>query len=388
MGEWIAIGKSVGRKGTNLAPDVARIGTALVAVGPDDGGIFAVPLSIDGLSSAIEGFQRTQKLPSHDGRVDPAGKTLARLNALLNPGMAPPAPAIPVITGTGRIRRMATPPAPTTVEGLCWTPDEGSLTSQKVFKWSSVAGKGRIEYFELDADVTPNWFGVIIPDGVKSTEHVHIFFHPTPAQAHLDDRNYKSKAGWQAIFHYMTDPMAKGFCAAATGQILIMPVMTQASTGTCGILPAQWESICGQILALVAAGPDVQTAEPAKVSSVVVSSFSAGIVYSATFRSRAGLGSRLKGVVDFDGITSSYNQHSIALPLGGGFPVVRMQQTDAPENRLPALASQNLFPLARPRWGDPFDKTLPKDPRAVVKAIHGYIPHTMMFLAASRTAPR
>ena len=375
--------------GRNLGPDVGRIGAALVAVGPDQGGIYAVPLSVDSLGGAIESFQRFQKLPSHDGKVDPTGETLKRINKIVNPGMAPPTPAAPTITGTGKIRRMATPPTATTIDKNTWAPAEDSLIRDHVFKWTGATGKGRIEYFELDADVVPNWFGVVIPEAVKTTEHIHIFFHPTTNQAGFNDQNYRSKAGWEKIFHYMTDDFSAQFCAAATGQILIMPVLNQAAAGTCGVFPAQWESICGQILALIGAGPSVETAEPAKISSVVVSSFSAGITYSNAFRKAAKLGGRLRGIIDFDGIISSYSALSAGLPLGGGFPVVRFfQNSDATEKQLPILASQNFFPLARARWGEPWDKVIPKDPFKAIKPLHGNIPQRFMLLAAQRTRPK
>jgi hypothetical protein len=388
VGEWISIGLSVGKRGRNVEPDVSKIGAALVAVGPDNGGIFGVPLSVDGLGGAIESFQRFQKLPSHDGKVDPTGDTLKRINKILNPGMVPPVPA-PATARSGKVRRMATPPTATTIGKTTWAPVEDSLIRDHVFKWTGVAGKGRIEYFELDADVVPNWFGVVVPDGVTATEHIHIFFHPTTSQAGFNDQNYRSKAGWGGIFHYMTDDFSAQFCAASTGQILIMPVLNQGAAGTCGIFPAQWESICGQILALVAAGPDVETADPAKISSVVVSSFSAGITYSNAFRKAAHLGGRLTGIIDFDGIISSYSALSAGLPVGGGFPVVRFfQSSDATERQLPVLASQNFFPLARARWGEPWDTVLPKNPALAVKPLHGNIPQRFMFLAAQRTRPK
>lgn len=388
MGEWIAIEQSVGRRGKNLGPEMAKIGEALVAVGAGAGGSAAVPASVDALGKAIEHFQRIQKLPSHDGKVDPTGETIRRINKILNPGVMPPAPPAPVAR-TGKVRRMATPPTDTTIDKTVWAPVESSLIQDHVFKWTGAKGKGRIEYFELDADVVPNWFGVVVPDGVKTTEHIHIFCHPLPERAGYHDRNYKSKAGWNGIFHYMTDDFSAQFCAAATGQILIMPIFTQGVTGTCGVFPAQWESICGQILALIAAGPDEEPGEPVRISSVVVSSFSAGIVYSNTFRKLARLGSRLTGIIDFDGIISSYSTLSAGLALAGGFPVVRFFQTsDAKEKQLPILASQNFFPLARARWGEPYDKLLPKDPFRAMLPLHGSIPQRFMMLGAQRTKPK
>jgi hypothetical protein len=154
------------------------------------------------------------------------------------------------------------------------------------------------------------------------------------------------------------------------------------------VLPAQWDSIFGQILALIA-DPTLETAEPTKISTVVVSSFSAGIIYSSSFRKKAvNLGTRLKGVIDFDGIISSFKNVSATLPGGHDFPVVRFFQTsDAKEKEIPVLASQGFYPLARARWGGPWNDVLPKNPAQAVGPLHGNIPQRFMLTAALRTAP-
>jgi hypothetical protein len=378
MAELISIGKSVGAGGSNQPLDVGKIGAALVAIGPDRGGIYAVPLSIGGLAEAIRMFQEFQKLPARDGRVDPGGKTLKKINEILNPGAfpIPPMPPRPN-TQTGEIRNM--PEMSTSINKVVWSPIESSLISEMAFKWNGVSGSGNIFYFELDEDVVPNWFGVLVPTGVISFDHVHIFFHPTPAQAGYIDANYKSKAGWKGVFHYMTDDMAVQFCAAQTGQVLVMPLMTQSAAGTCGIFPERWESIVGQMLGQIAGGIS-GSSSPQAISSVVVSSFSSGITYSAAFRNRANLDGKLRGVIDFDGIISSYRDKSRALSASA----VRMWQTGAAAQTLTPSAAQNLFPLPHPRWkGSPYILN-----GNVVLQIHAVIPQSMMFVAAGRTAAR
>lgn len=370
----IVIEKSVGRNGVNLPVDVAKIGAALVAVGPDRGGFFAPPLTIEGLGDAIEHFQQFQGLPVHDGRVDPGGRTLRRINEILDPAM-PAAGGIRAMSGSAGFAA--------TVNKNTWTPFEDSLVSDFVFQWANVAGSGRIFYFQLDEQVVPRWFGALVPDGTSSFDKVHVFFHPTPAQAGYHDSQYHGPANWPDIFHYLTDDMGAQFCAAGTGRVLVMPLMTQAAAQDCGVFPQRWESILGRILGMLKSGDTTGSAPPEPISSIVVSSFSSGIVYSHQFRSRAHLGGRLSGVIDFDGIISSFSQHSTALSGPPG-RVVRMQQSAANPQSIGTLAAQNTFPLVRSRWGGPWANSFVADDHQAMLQIHGTIPQTMMYVAAGR----
>lgn len=386
----VVIEKSVGRNGKNLAPDVIKIGAALVAIGQDQGGIFAPPLSIDGLGQAIELFQKTQRLPIRDGKVDPGGGTLRRINEILNPGgVIPPTPSMPA--RTGNIRPM------TDISGLAgtvnlvtWTPIETSLVSETVFQWRGVSGKGNIYYFELEENVVPKWFGIIVPEGVSSFDKAHIFFHPTPGQVHLKtgeqvykDAQYHTLGSWSQIFHYLSDQMGSQFCAAGKDRVMVMPLMTQGAAESCGVFPQQWESIVSRIFGMLKSGDMSASAPLVSISSVVVSSFSSGITYSHHFRSRANLGSRLAGVIDFDGGISTYKHYSAAIRTPAG-RVVKMQQMSSTQQMLRSLAAQNTFPLARPRWGGPYALSFSKDEGRARLQIHGTIPQTMMFIAAQR----
>jgi hypothetical protein len=243
-----------------------------------------------------------------------------------------------------KVSRLTKPGLKTTVDAREWAPIYPSLASDRVFGWTSVAGKGRIQYFQLFEHVTPNWFGVVVPVGIHAPNDVLLFFHPTPGRAGYRDEDYKSKAGWDSLFHYLSDPMAAQFCAAGTGQILVMPLMSDESSTTCGILPQHWESILSQILGFVTAGDESQVAAQRPVESVVVASFCTGIRYSASFRKTAQLGKRLRGVIDFDSIVSSGHDHPHTL-AATDHPVMRMQQMSFDDKLLPAHAQQGLYPL-------------------------------------------
>ena len=370
----ISIEASVGHNGQNRPEDVVAIAGALVAVGPDRGGIYAPPLSIEGLIEAIKLFQSFQGLPHVDGRVDVNGQTLLRINEILNPGAPPPA---------GGLRRLENPALATAANKNTWTPVESSLVTNLVFEWTSVAGQGTITYFQLDEHVVPRWFGALVPAGTADFDRLHLFFHPTPRQAHYYDADYHSLGNWSDIFHYLSDEMGAQLCAADTGRVLIMPLMSEASVSDCGVFPQRWESICSKILGMLKTGDFSGASAPAEISSVVVSSFSAGIVYSHVFRARAHLGARLKAVIDFDGIYSSYRQHSIALHEPAGH-VIRMQQMPATAGMIGALAAQNTFPMSRERWGGPWADYYPADHTAAANLVHGLIPQTTMYLAARR----
>jgi hypothetical protein len=372
----VTIEKSVGRGGSNLPLDVVAIGVALVAVGVDRGGVFAPPLSIEGLGQAIELFQRTQRLPKADGKVDKGGSTQRRLNELLNPGVLPTPPPGPATPGDGKVRTLqGVSGLAASVSANTWTPVEASLANDMVFQWSGVAGSGRIFYFELNEKVVPKWFGVLLPNGVTGFDKVNIFFHPTASQAGFDDGRYFTPGAFTGIFHYLSDDFGAQFCAAGNGRAMIMPLMTTGAAASCGVFPQRWESIINQISALLGS---VST-----VNDVVVSSFSSGIAYSHQFRHRAGLGRRLTAVIDLDGIISSFGGLSSAISGPAGH-IVRVQQTGASPSTLAPLAAKNIFAVPRPRWGGPFANVFSTNPKTALLQIHGSIPQRMMFVASRR----
>jgi len=388
----ITLDDSVGDGGTNLPPDVARIAGALVAIGQlpngvrDLGGVALPPASLPELGRAIRTFQTKQVLPVRDGKVDRSGGTLRRINLLLNRGAGPQPGPQPGPTRTGELRAM---PADASLRGTVdmntWTPEFGSLTRDLVFSWTGVAGKGRLFYFEIDDLVVPRWYGVLVPEGTTAFDRVHLFFHPLPGQAGHDDRTYHTRGStWQGIFRYLTgDRAAMGaqFCAAATGRVLIMPLMTGGSADSCGILPSRWRTLFAQMLGRAKAGDASAPAPEVPVRDVIVSSFSNGIKFFHTFRSRAGLGEQLSGVIDFDGGISDHASLSAAIRTPPG-RVVRMHQMHAtPRTPFAALAAGGLFPMGRVRWGGPYAKAFSTDPRAAMLQIHALVPQTTLFIA-------
>ncbi len=375
MADLIVLQGNVGSNADNLPADVLQIGAALIAIGPQRGGVLTVPLSIEALAAAIKNFQIFHKFAIRDGKVDKSGNTIKKINQLLNPGAAP-GPNIPRVR-TGSLLPIKPPGTSDKVEATVWTPQEQSFFTDMVFQWTTASGKGRVFYFELDEDVVPNWFGILVPDGLTAFDNIHIFFHPTPGQVEgnpYKDAAYQAKTNWSGIFHYLSDSFASQFCAANTNQVLVMPLMTESTHETCGIFPKRWESIVGRILGQIQFGDP--SAAAIGISSVVVSSFSSGISYSAAFRSGAGLGGRLRGIIDLDGMYSTYRAKSIALPPRA----VRVWQA-YPGGSIASLAARNTFPVHLPRWrgGGPY-----KNAHLTGGQLHGAIPQQMMLIASRR----
>lgn len=86
----VSITRSVGVGGANLQKDVLTIQRLLNGVAPDEGGplpLLAEDSFIGPLTNgAIRKFQQTQGLAVVDGRIDPNGPTLLRLNEVSTPG--------------------------------------------------------------------------------------------------------------------------------------------------------------------------------------------------------------------------------------------------------------------------------------------------------------
>uniref|UniRef100_A0A9E7ZQF0 Uncharacterized protein n=1 Tax=Bosea sp. NBC_00436 TaxID=2969620 RepID=A0A9E7ZQF0_9HYPH len=382
----ISIDDSVGIGGANLPGDVAKITAALLAIGPNRGGLATAPTSLDALGKAIKAFQTRQVLPVRDGRVDKVGNTIRRINLLLGAPGPSPKPTPPGNTGEirpipdiGTLKRE--------IEQNSWSPVQSSLRSEMLFGWTGVRGKGKLFYFELDETVVPRWFGVLVPDGEVDFSKIHVFFHPLPGQAGYNDATYHNRGAFFGIFRYLGGDridLAVQFCAANTGRVLIMPLFTNQVGSTCGVLPARWEDLFGRILAMTKSGGADGANSPVAITDMIVSSFSNGISYSHAFRSRAGLRERLAGVIDFDGAisTSGHLSAQIVTPPGR---VARMQQMFAVEKALPDLAVRGIFPLPSPRWlsdTSPFKTILPKTPQAALLAVHPLIAQHMMFTAS------
>jgi hypothetical protein len=226
--------------------------------------------------------------------------------------------------------------------------------------------------FQISSPVVPNWFGVAVPSGIKDFSSANLFFHPLPGQAGYVDADYAGKTGkWPELFYYLAT-LGQQVDVAQRDQVVIMPFLTSAVAGTTGIFPETWQSLVPQILggtrAAITGSTDGSTVA---VSSVVVSSFSAGISYSNGFRTRAtGLSGLLREVWDLDGsLSPQYGYLSQALWSTSAYKVIKYDQ--APSN------DQTSFHVPLARWAD-----CPNHPANFLQ-VHGLIRDYMFLHAAS-----
>jgi peptidoglycan hydrolase-like protein with peptidoglycan-binding domain len=178
-GGEVQISGSVGLGGKNKTNDVMAIQTALNEVSPANGGP-AVPLVVDGIVGqktvgAIAGFQK-KHLGWSDGRVDPNGPTLAKLNAIRGAGggggggTAPPGKS----GGAGTL-----PPA---------TPAENKAFIETIGKQLPEAGRW-VSRARFAINVGIDVLKGRLPEGAGNTKlallekYYHIFDIPGPNQS-------------------------------------------------------------------------------------------------------------------------------------------------------------------------------------------------------------
>lgn len=376
----VAISETLGRNRSNRnAGDVAAITAALASflVRRGENPIIAP----DGFVDAIEDFQFTEKL-SPDGVIGRNGDTLRRINALLKTiGPLPPSKKRRRRLFLGGISRIDPPDnAPIEFASINPSPVPQSLRSEFHFQWKGLTKpKAQILYFELDENVVPNVFGVVVPTTLRSFDSAHIFFHPNPGRAGFNDATYQTRAGWGALFHYMSDSFSAQFAAAGLDQILIMPLFTAATLSTAGIFPERWQEIVSAILADLNPNPFENALGFKPLRNIVLSSFSAGISYSHAFRQRAGGLDKVVATIDFDGLFSSFPGLSAKLIHSGARSLV-FHQGAVRERDLFALDSKGNFPVPDARWHGANAKW----PAMGGNTLHGTMPQTFMHFASRR----
>ena len=222
--------------------------------------------------------------------------------------------------------------------------------------------------FAIADKVVPNWFGVAIPSGITDFTKAHVFFHPMPGQAGYKESDYASKAGlWPKLFYYM-ERLGYQLDGAKRGQIVVMPFLTNSATNT-GIFAANWSDIVTDILTQVRADAGADDGSALALSGLVVSSFSVGIVYSASFRATAPALGPLTEVWDFDGLFSTASTLSRNLVDTVHYSVIKYDQN-------PASGVHN-YHVPLPRW-----TALPTPPKNA-NQVHGRVCDHMFLHAAT-----
>jgi hypothetical protein len=235
--------------------------------------------------------------------------------------------------------------------------------------FTGYSGEVTTMLFAISDNVVPNWFGVAVPHGLSDFTRPHIFFHPTPGQAGYVDSDYPTKSGkWPELFYYM-ERLGYQMDGAHRNQVLIMPFMTEGAENA-GILPANWQDIVQQILTLTRAAINPADTSALSVAQLVVSSFSAGMIYSDSFRrTGAGVADVLAEVWDFDGVASSFSAMSIALHSTATVEAIKYDQGSATDT--------NAYHVPASRW-----QQLPNPPKTF-DDVHALIRDFMFLDAAS-----
>jgi hypothetical protein len=264
---------------------------------------------------------------------------------------------------------------------------------QMIVDPGSVPGTGKLQFlaanvhvatmlFQINQQVVPNWFGVAIPDNVTDFSSPNIFFHPLPAQAGYIDADYFSKTGrasgpiWPDLFYYMEllgyqlDGAIKNY-GAPGNQVLIMPFLTSTATDT-GIFHANWQGIVTDILTDARILSGVGGSGPVTLSEVVVSSFSAGYVYSENFRhTAAGVQPLLRQVWDFDGYPKTDSDELLTTAT---VTAIKYDQASEPGS----------FHVPAARWSEFPNPAPAPSPPPPGKDIHHAIRNYMFLDAATR----
>jgi hypothetical protein len=250
-----------------------------------------------------------------------------------------------------------------------WVVNPTTVPGSGPMSFSGLDGRVTTKLFAIADAVVPNWFGVALPSGLSDFSRPHIFFHPTPGQAGYLDGDYWKKSGkWPELFYYM-ERLGYQLDGAQRNQVLIMPFMTEEAKNG-GILPANWQSIVTQILRRVRADVSPSVRSALKIRQLVVSSFSAGIIYSDNFRrTGANVASALAEVWDFDGRYSSYHAISEALHSTAKVQAIKYDQI--------ASSDPSAYHVPLPRW----QKLV--DPPTSTNEVHGLIRDFMFLDAAS-----
>jgi len=224
-----------------------------------------------------------------------------------------------------------------------WMIDPASVAGSDPLAFLQGTMQSTAMLFAIDAPVVPNWFGVSVPSGITSFTDPVLFFHPTPAQAGYVDADYAAKTGkWPELFHYM-DKLAWQVDPAQKDRVVVMPFLTSAAATDTGILPGAWQGLLVQLLTATRAAMGADDGSPLTMTSLAVASYSAGIVYSDTFRRKAtGLSPLMREIWDLDGSFSTNAALSLKLRSTDATRVTQYDQHAGPGGP--------SFHVPIPRW--------------------------------------
>lgn len=229
--------------------------------------------------------------------------------------------------------------------------------------------------FQIEEQVIPNWFAVVVPKGVSDLGNVHIFFHPLPGHAGYVDAQYQAKGNWGQILEKYTKWLGPQLSASGRKQILVIPLLTSSVISSLGIFASDWQEIVTYIqngLRRIKGLPET----PVQIRNLMISSFSAGIAYQHAFRTKGvNVAPLLREVYDFDGKYSTFRHYAAGLGKGGYILRQYDQYAVSSEQQIMEGAMFCQYHVPLNRWGRHGPKPMSTD------EIHRFIPYYMMYHA-------
>jgi peptidoglycan hydrolase-like protein with peptidoglycan-binding domain len=193
-----AITRSVGQGGVNAPADVSEIQRLLNAAPAAQGGA-TPPLSVDGIcggltQAAILRFQKSQAPAFADGRIDPGGPTLARLNALaVTPGSAFAAGATGSLSDVTRARGL----------GLAWLSAVEPAITGFMFSVGKKLTPAQAPSLAFIEDAFHKHFKLILDASKKTPAHPNVkVFNPVTDAVFIPT----IRANFRAIFGVVSNP--------------------------------------------------------------------------------------------------------------------------------------------------------------------------------------
>lgn len=301
----------------NAGIDQGKVISLLWSLDPTNGGtkgispkpeILTPPRCSAELVAAITAFQdfwvAKGEFRLADGVVDPAGRTLRKLDALPR-GETPPIPVDPGFTDLKVLSFQQTEtiapavrlsfPAVEPASVVPFLFGQGFSTGATLTEGSAVGTISQF-LFKLKKDGKIFWVGAAVPEGTSDFSRAHIFFHPNTKGA----EGYTTfSGGWPHVKRYLP---ALGLQMASVKQMTLIlpftPFVSDASP-TCPLFADRGVDTLNDILAAIQISLG-QTGPLGSVEQIGVSSYSSGIALLYSFAQKMGSTGLIREQIDFD----------------------------------------------------------------------------------------
>ena len=207
-----------------------------------------------------------------------------------------------------------------------------------------------------------------VPAGLRQFDAAHVFFHPNPGFAGLDDRDYaETKGNWNTVYRY--GPwLGSQSVAAGRDQVVFVPIMSNAHYANLGFFADDPLARINELLFEVQRSINPYDPHQPQLASLGASSFSFGINPLAMFLGKVVNSGLLREVFDFDGLFS--NSAHRAMSAAGGASFKKYAQ-----NTITSVLAGHAFVLPLHRWRTYAPQ--PKTEREVHALMPGLLYHAL-----------